>query len=151
MKKKIIIVYGNCQAQMLAECLTSISFLHNEFEVIWERNFEDPSLPQKKELSRLQLENCAYLFEQVGNKDKVFPNIEWLPSHCMQIRFPYLKIESLWPLMDLCDPRNKPEPPKYDFGRFPQGDKFVTDMIKKNIPRETIFEEYKKINILGKI
>lgn len=132
----------------LTDRLLKIPFFNRQYDVIWDRNFEHVALPPQKMLSQSQLENCAFLIEQIGNTDKSFAQKQMLPADCMQIKFPYLKFESLWPSIDYRDPRNKPEPPKYPFGRFPQGDKLVTDMIRKNIPRHIIFEEYKKINIL---
>jgi hypothetical protein len=57
-----------------------------------------------------------------------------------------MKFQCLWPF-DAIDPRNKPEPPHYEHGRFPLGDRIVIDMIQKNVPRETIFREYMEMNI----
>ena len=148
--KRTIIVYGNCQAAQLEQCLKTIPLLHNEYEIIWERNFDHPCLPLKRELLQSQIENCAYFIEQVGLKDIQLPYKELLRPDCVQIRFPYLKLHCLWPLYDPIhdnDFRIKPEPPKFDFGRFPYGDRIVIDMIRQNIPRETIFDEYMKINV----
>jgi tetratricopeptide (TPR) repeat protein len=145
--KKTIIIFGNCQAQMIARCLDSIPFFHDKYEVIWEQNKDIPSAPPHKELLQSQIKNCAYLLEQLGRKTIEFAYKDLLPSDCVIVQFPYLKLLCLWPLLDGNDPRNKPEPPKYYSGRFPYGDKIVTDKIKKKYPPDEIFDEYMRVNI----
>jgi tetratricopeptide (TPR) repeat protein len=145
--KETIIIFGNCQAQVMANCLNSISLLSNQYEIIWERNVDLPGWPPKEELPQSKIENCAYLFEQIGRKLIEFPQKDKLPSDCVIVRYPYLKLECLWPLLALNDPRNKVELPKYGAGRFPYGDKLVIGKIKNNVPKEVIFNEYMQMNI----
>lgn len=144
--KKRIIIFGNCQAQMIAACLNSIPFVQDQFEIIWEQNVENPAWPPRKELLESQIENCAYLFEQLGRKDTEFPHKDKLSSECVIIRYPYLKFQCLWPLVG-SDPRNKPEPPRYGAGRFPDGDRIIIDWMQKNIPKEKMLDEYMNLTI----
>lgn len=144
--KKPIIFFGNCQAQVMTDCLGTIPFFREHFELIWEHNVHNPNWPARKELLPSQIESCAYLFEQLGRKETVFPHKDDLPSECVIVRYPYLKLQCLWPLLAE-DPRNKPEPPKYSAGRFPYGDRLVIDRVEKNIPKAQIFDEYMNINI----
>jgi hypothetical protein len=149
--KRTIIIFGNCQAQMITSCLSSIPLLGDQYEVIWERNVDtNPSWPPRKELLRSQIENCAYLFEQLGRKLIEFPHKDKLPSDCIIIRYPYLKLSCLWPFR--CnDPRNKLEPPKYDVGRFPHGDRLIVDWLQKKVPRERLLEKYMNLDICALI
>ena len=130
--KKTIIIFGNCQAQMIEACLNSILFFRERFELFWEHNVDNSQWQARKELLQSQIENCAYLFEQLGRKDTEFPYKDKLPSECVITRYPYLKMQCLWPLV-AADPRNKPEPPRFSAGRFPYGDRIVIDRIQKNI------------------
>jgi len=131
---------------MIVACLDSIPFFQDQFEIIWEQNVENPAWPTRKELLQSQIENCAYLFEQLGRKEAEFPHKDKLPSECVVTRYPYLKLQCLWPLV-AGDPRNKPEPPRYGAGRFPYGDRIVIDRIQNNIPNENIFNDYMNLNI----
>jgi tetratricopeptide (TPR) repeat protein len=145
--KKSIIIYGNCQAQLYVDCLNNIPFFSDKFEVIWEPNADLAYWPARKELSELPIENCVFLMEQLGRKPNEFPHKELLPPDCVVTRFPYLKLNCLWPLLSH-DPRNNPPtPPKFPAGRFPCGDKIVLSMLKNNIPNEDIFDEYMKTDI----
>jgi tetratricopeptide (TPR) repeat protein len=144
--KKTIIIFGNCQAQLIVACLDKIPFFREWFEVIWERNVDNPTWPARKELLQSQIKNCAYLFEQLGRKDTEFPHKDSLPSECVLIRYPYLKLQCLWPLVG-SDPRNKPEPPRYGAGRFPSGDRIIIDWLEKNSPREKVLDEYMNLTL----
>jgi len=139
--KKTIIIFGNCQGKVIAQCLSSIPLLNHQYDVIWERNVDLPGWPPKKELSGAQIENCTYLFEQLGRKTIEFPHKDKLPTDCMTIRYPYLKLQCLWPL-NTPDPRDKPE----RGGRIPYGDKIIIEQLQKNIPKDNIFNDYMNLN-----
>jgi hypothetical protein len=145
--KRTIIIFGNCQAHVFTLCLNSIPLFQEKYEILWEGNVDYPNWGLKKGLSQAQIENCVCLMEQRGRKDIEFPHKEMLPSDCVLIRFPYMKLVCLWPLVSHDDPRNKPEPPVYRDGRFPYGDRIIIDWIKKGIPKRKIFDDYMNLRI----
>jgi Flp pilus assembly protein TadD len=140
--KRTIIIFGNCQASFITHCLQNIPFFQQTFEVLWERNVDIPGWPTRKELLKSQIENCAYLFEQLGRHVIEFPHKDLLPADCTVIRYPYLILRCLWPLFET-DPRDNPE----RGGQIPYGDRIVIDRLRKGIPKEQIFDEYMNMNI----
>lgn len=111
-----VVIYGNCQAQVL--CGLSQGLLNDAYEFVY--------VPSAASIGEIALpdgvaERCVMLLEQVGIGQS-FPFLDRLMPGIRRVRFPPLNLVTLWPFT-CTDPRNRPEPPKFPFGRYPYGDR----------------------------
>ena len=122
----LVIIYGNCQAQVLGAMSSGLFDSHYEFVHI----------PSVASITALALPDdafarCNILLEQVGATQS-FPFLDRLPPGVRIIRFPPLNLLALWPFT-CADPRNRPEPPEFPFGRYPYGDRIALQIWEQGL------------------
>ena len=138
--RRTAIVHGNCQAEAIAAVLSQAPTVSASFHIVYSRSYVHPVEGKWKQRDR-DVENCALLFEQ--HDPQGFPKRGLLPEHCTTITFPSLDLNVLWPF-NCANPYNKPEPPKFPFGRFPYGDRIVIGAIDKGASAEEIVKNYRE-------
>jgi hypothetical protein len=131
---KTLIVYGNCQAEAVATILRTDPVTKDCFHVLYLRSFDHPSDGQD-DLRPAEVGDCVLLWEQ--HDPQPFPYRELLPASCLNVRFPAIDFNLLWPF-NCPNPYDEPEPPIFPFGRFPYGDRIIIDAIDRQMPPEEI-------------
>lgn len=138
--KPSLVVYGNCQADWIERGLKVIPAVTDRFDVSYCCSFDHPVTgPARPDFDVLG--RCALLLEQRGGWDR-FPWSEALPSSAEVVTFPALTLDALWPLTTFSDPRNVPVIPEYPFGRFPYGDRLISDWLTAGASREETLARY---------
>lgn len=140
--KRTLIVYGNCQAGVFYHGFQARPEVSDQWDLVTMRNFIHP-VDGPDKLPPDEIERCAILLEQGGPE---FPYADQLPDDCRVIRFPPLDTNLLWPL-NFIDPRNKPEPPDFPFGRYPYGDRVVVELLNEGQKGEALWEAYQQRSI----
>ena len=146
LRKRTLIVAGNCQGSFLHKALQESPELSNEYQIIYFRNF------RKKDQGVLLPEHmaeCAILLEQIAHQAPGLPNKEYAPADCKIITFPILWMNSLWPGM-VDDPRNRPLP-SYPAGPFPYGDRFLLNLIDQGMTPEQAVDQYFEMDVNSKV
>lgn len=82
---------------------------------------------------------CGLLCEQYDPQG--FPQREVLPKECFTLKFPSVDFSLLWPF-NCINAYNKPEPPAFPFGRFPYGDRAITNAIDRGMSADDILDYY---------
>ena len=148
MTKATLIMYGNCQAGVFADCFKH--FLQStavQWDMHYVMNFVHPSQPQET-IAADHLARCVLVFEQL---DTAHPLPLWLqerlPGNTKIIRFAPLDFNLYWPF-NLDDPRNASEPPDYPFGRFPYGDRIVVELLRQGLSGDALWQAYQERSIL---
>lgn len=121
--KPTIVVYGNCQAAVLASCFPFMGDLASEYEVFYYRSFIHPTegadVVDPEAVSR-----CKIFWNQI-DEGAPFPQLGSLPEDCRTVSFPPVDIGLLWPFQTH-DPIFGPEP-DYEYGMFPYGDRVLME------------------------
>lgn len=105
--KPAFVIYGNCQAAILARAFERVQeagLFSEEFEVAYFNRSVDP-LPEVLARSEIS-ERVSVLLLQVSEHKEREVLLSSVPQSCRIIRFPYLHCSSIWPLY--CkDPRQE--------------------------------------------
>lgn len=132
------ILYGNCQAEALANIMKNDALVGSLFRVLYYRSYDIPGqtrlVPAPEEI-----ENCALLFFQHGPDP--FPNADQLPKDCLTVRFPSVDFNLLWPF-NCINPYNRPVMPEFPWGPFPYGDRIILDCVEKGMAPDDVLEYY---------
>jgi hypothetical protein len=149
-----IIVYGNCQADFLADMLRRVPAVAANYDVIMIRNLPDLEGLQKQ-LTQNLARRAAVVLEQTGNfgNDGTLRvggqlNLD-IPSSCRRIRFPPLFMTTLWPFVAL-DARNAPTMlPAHMEGAYPNflANRLILQLLADGHPSETVYERFRAIRI----
>jgi hypothetical protein len=142
MTKESLIIYGNCQAGVFADCFKLFAAeATKQWDTHYVMNFVHPSEPQQR-LPDEDVARCSLMIEQL---DTAHPPPGWLrerlPFGTKIIRFAPLDFNLFWPL-NFNDPRNVSEPPDYPFGRFPYGDRVVVELMREGLAGEALWQAY---------
>jgi hypothetical protein len=124
--KPTLIVYGNCQAGVIALFLKQQPVVTREYDVHYWQNFEHAaqlSEPVPEEVVR----HCQVLWIQFQQRSP-FPANDLLPDDVQRQTFPPLDTNLLWPFRAHDALLSRPEPPDYPFGRFPYGDRILMEI-----------------------
>jgi hypothetical protein len=144
--KRTLIVYGNCQAGVIYYALKAISDVSDRWDLISMRSFVHPVDGHDK-LPPEDVDRCGVLLEQGSTGvDELFPYKAQLPADCRTVRFPPLDTNLLWPFK-WTDPRNRPEPPDFPFGRYPYGDRIVVELLKHGLAGEELWAAYQQRSV----
>lgn len=138
--KPSIVVFGNCQADWIERGLKVVPGVADRFDVSYVYSFDHPVTGLAKPDPDL-LARCVLLIEQRGGWDR-FPWADALPPSAEVVTFPALTLDALWPLTTFQDPRNVPVLPEYPFGRFPYGDRLISDWLASGTSREETLARY---------
>lgn len=119
---RTIVVYGTCQAAVLAEMLASLDDLNDDYRFVFAANHAFPGEAQPRPVPDAYLRDVALLLEQPGreNDPALLALKARLPAACPVIRYPTFWMSSLWPFE--CPEPRKPHDPAYLWGRYPHGD-----------------------------
>ncbi|WP_312404423.1 WcbI family polysaccharide biosynthesis putative acetyltransferase [Brevundimonas sp.] len=121
--KPTVVVYGNCQAAVLASCFQFMGDISSNYEVVYYRSFVHPTegaaIVDPEVISR-----CKILWNQI-DEGTPFPQLASLPQDCRTVTFPPVDIGLLWPFQ-AHDPVFGPEP-DYEYGMFPYGDRVLME------------------------
>ena len=131
--RKQLVVCGDSQAEAVALVLQSVDFIKAAYDVRYV-----PAAPSNSGGQTI-LQAAAIVCEQTSaNQAALRKDIS--PNQ-RRLRFPALEFNLLWPLT-CANPFDRAEPPKYPFGRFPYGDSFILNCIRRNMPAKKIMESY---------
>ena len=134
-RRRIAIVFGNCQADALALTLSTIGEHIKGLQVLYLPSYDKPG--GAAPIDESDVRACDVLFEQQDPQQ--FPLQHLLPPSCARIKFPSLDFNLLWPL-GCVNPFNRPEPPLYPQGRFSYGNYLVVNGIEQGKPRDEILK-----------
>lgn len=141
-----IIVYGNCQAGLFADCLKHFLPSPNRWDIRYVMSFVHPTEPQQP-IADEDLARCALVLEQLDAASRLPDWVsERLPGDVKTIRFAPLDFNLYWPF-NFNDPRNVSEPPNFPFGRFPYGDRIVVELLREGLSGQTLWEAYQQRSI----
>lgn len=104
MKKLKLILWGNCQADYLAEALRASPDLTARFEISYYTNFSTPGVFDYASCPVEELSGCdVLLYHKVFTPEFVeaaAERLSCLPPHCLRIPLPYLKSNLYWPFFN---------------------------------------------------
>jgi hypothetical protein len=140
--KPYIVVYGNCQAELLALAIRRLPQVKDQYLVRYVRNFLHPVQPVEP-LPDECARNCVIYWRQYAEREFNSPD-EAIPSGAQRIVFPPLDFSPLWPFSSL-DTLFKSEPPEYPFGLFPYGDRLLKEISEGATPSDDIYETYNQL------
>lgn len=138
-ERPLILVYGNCQAEMIYATLASMGELTNRFDFAYARNYSRPDEDGPPSVPAEDLHRTAYVFEQAMAK-RNFSQADAIPASAVRFGFMSLDFNPLWPLHSV-DPRNHAEP-DYPFGRYPYGDRAINSVVADGLRGDEGFEAY---------
>lgn len=124
-----LVVYGNCQAEVLASCFKFIPELASEYDVIYFRSFVHPT-EGAAVIDPEVMSRCRIFWKQV-DEHAPFSYTDPLPADCRVIGFPPVDIGLLWPFQ-AHDPVFAPEP-AYEYGMFPYGDRVLMEIAGRGL------------------
>jgi hypothetical protein len=124
--KPTLIVYGNCQAGVIANFARQQSALRLDYEVHYWQNFQHAA-HLSKSVSEDAVRRCRVLWIQHQERSP-FPADALLPDNVERHTFPPLDTNALWPFRAHDAVLARPEPPDYPFGRFPYGDRILMEI-----------------------
>jgi len=125
-----LFVTGNVQAAGIVQVLKNVRPVAARFDVTYVD--QASALPKSAPKG-------SVLLEQVGEGGK---GLTTLPAGiAKRVRFPDLTFALLWPFNSV-NPYNKPQPPEFPYGRFPNGDSFIQSCLAANVPRNDILRLY---------
>lgn len=119
---RTVIVYGTCQASVLAQMLASLDDLNDDYRFVFAANHALPGEAQPRPVPDADLRNVALLLEQPGREDEpaLLALKARLPATCPVIRYATFWMSCLWPFE--CPEPRKVLDPGYLWGRYPHGD-----------------------------
>lgn len=130
--QRVVIVFGNCQADALALLLSRLRRWIEGLKVLYFASYDKPG--GCAPLAPEDVGACEVLLQQ--HDPQQFPMQDLLPKGCQQITFPSLDFNLLWPL-GCVNPYNHPDA-EYPEGRFPYGDSLVVHGVEDGLSREEI-------------
>lgn len=135
--RRVVIVFGNCQAEAIAGCLRQHPALAGgEVHVYLSFQMpgqEPPSLPPEI------YECCGMLWEQATPLVR-FPHRDKLPIDCRISTYPSIDFNLLWPL-NAPEPRNHPQA-GFPFGPFSYGDRIINEIVESGLSGEAAWAAY---------
>ena len=146
MKRKIVIIYGNCQANFIAFLLGQSPTLAERFEFSVVINPPPPG-PEGLVVPP-QAGDAALFWEQYDERAAVAVRDELrskIPPNCPVVVFPPLAGMAFWPFA-WAPPANSPEP-GFPWGRYPWGDRIGLEVAKLNLPADEVFEKYMQLSM----
>src|SRR5205823_5666088 len=139
-----IIVHGNCQAEIVWMTLDEAPTWRRKPLLLYSRSYLHPVGDDTK-MSAAALAGCQVLFQQKG-VDQEFQHLDLNPG-ARVVTFHSVNFLSLWPFT-CADPRNKPELPAFPYGRYPDGDRLILDLLRKNgAEPEAVLEAYRSADV----
>lgn len=133
-----ILVYGNCQAAGVAGGLGKLTPLTDVVDIIFIPSFDHP-INGAPVVQAKDLERCVLLVEQKTLWHQ-FPYAGQLATGTPVISFPLTACNALWPLQ-ANDKRNMATP-QYPWGRYPYGDRLVTQLLTNGLQGEELLDTY---------
>jgi hypothetical protein len=141
MSLPVIILYGNCQANLLSSCLGVIPGVAERYQIERYLDFVYPGTDGLENPPEEILDRCELLILQMGLTRRDPEYVARLASRGTKIiRFPTTSCPPLWP-QEGPDRRNHFEP-NYPFGRYPYGDRVLLDLMEEGKNEEQIVDEY---------
>ncbi len=141
-----IIVHGNCQAEIIWVMLDQVPTWREKPQLLYSRSYPHPTqgltiLPEES------LKGCQVLFQQKG-VDEEFPYRAGLNPAAQVATFHSLNFLSLWPFTCV-DPRNKSELPLFPFGRYPEGDRLILELLdSRDSSPSAVLEAYRQADVI---
>lgn len=139
--KRVILVYGNCQAGVFEDALKWFPALREHYETRYCASFDEQT-PSRSPPSVDDMVRCELVLEQL-DAGKPLPEslASAIPASAQRIRFPPLDVNLLWPL-NFPDPRNKPDLPQFPFGEFPYGDRAMIELLRRGVTADAALSAY---------
>jgi acyl carrier protein len=141
--KPLIIVFGNCQAEVIAGHFKNFyPPLSENYDVRYVSSYARPGEPAQPMLSAEELASCAVLLEQ---RTPYVRFSEASRAHnARTTTFPSLDLNVLWPL-HAPDPRNAPRPGLLH-GPNPYGDRIINKLVKDGLSGEEAWQAYVQLS-----
>jgi hypothetical protein len=141
MQKPAILVYGNCQAQVLGGQFNNFqsSSAPEGWDVICIVSFDHPT-EAPRQISDDDLKRCVVVFEQADSGHPFPQRLRDALNGTKIIRFPPLDFNLYWPF-NFNDPRNVSEP-DFPWGRFPYGDRVVIELLREGLAGDGLWQQY---------
>jgi hypothetical protein len=146
LSRKIVVVYGNCQATFIVFLLNQSPSFLERFELVMV-NIHTPPGAQVPELPE-GVENAALYWEQYDERAAIPIREETrkqIPEGCPTLVYPPLAGMAFWPFA-WADSRSAPEP-QYPWGRYPWGDRIGLEIARLNLPESEIFDRYMELSM----
>lgn len=147
--KKRILIFGNCQAGILANAMRNQSAFSRQFSV----RHHSLELPANlHEQGRKDLEECDILLVQDIREWEHYPLKNHVPDNLQTIRYPCIRFASPWPFDAFNGPDDRfardKDYPNFEFTYFDG----VLARLRKEIPdHEARFQAYRDLSIKGVI
>lgn len=134
-----LLIYGNCQAEAIADSVINYPGVADRFRIQYVRSYNITEQDERDALPDEVRDGVDLLFEQVTPfvrlQDRfTFPNAK-------AVTFPSLDCNVLWPLR-ADEPRMRPEPPAFPFGRFTYGDKIINQVVAEGLQGDDAWQAF---------
>jgi hypothetical protein len=133
-----VIVYGNCQADAIAQCLSRLPEFRDGFDVVYVPSFVHP-IDGPTRVATADLARCVLLLEQ-RTLHHPCPFAGSIPADAAVLDFPMVSVNALWPLQAR-EKRNVAEP-DYPFGLYPYGDRLLNRVLADGLTGDAAFAAY---------
>ena len=119
---RTVIVYGNCQAPYVAQMLSALDDLNDDYRFVYAPNHGLPGEDAAPAVPDIDLRDVALVLMQYEEHDNpAFVALAArLPAGLPTVTFPSMLMNSFWPF-ECPEPRGTPDP-AYPWKRYPCGD-----------------------------
>jgi hypothetical protein len=146
---KKVVIFGNCQAGLIAEALNSNAGFARQFSV--KHHFMELA-PNLHDQGKRDLETCELLLVQDIREWEQYPLRDHVPDNLTTLRYPCVRFASLWPFDAFNGPDDKlarnRDLPNFEFTYFDG----LLARLRREIPdHEERFSAYRSLDIKGLI
>lgn len=146
LRRPVIAIFGNCQAEAVESVVARIPYLAERFEFA--------VIPTAQPAGRTSafredvLHRCAVLWEQHDDQPQAREIVgrvrAMIDPKVPVVRFPPIAQMCFWPFAAR-NADNKPEP-GFPWGRFRMGDRVASEVARMNLPSDRVFERYMELS-----
>lgn len=141
MLRPLLLIYGNCQAEAIADSIGGLPGITDRYDTLYVRSYNITPEMEQEQLPRNVCERVELLLEQVTPFVRLtdrfaFPN-------ALRVTFSSLDFNLLWPLR-ADEPRMRPEPPAFPWGRFTYGDKIINAIVSEGLSGDEAWSAFRE-------
>lgn len=141
----LVVVYGNCQAAVVAALLASADTGERGYLCVL--NHPQPDKPMRLP-SAAQMARCRLYIEQyTSDRDPPLRNAlrSALPHRCPTLVFPSLWMISPWPFEAMQPAERRDADADFPYGRFPIGDRIALAVAETGLAGDAAYDAYMKL------
>ena len=135
-----LVIFGNCQAVALAAALPFHPAIADRYELVSVPNYGTTAEREAELLNDDVRARCTLLMEQVTPLVRLSNRYDFPRARITT--FPSLDFNLLWPL-HAAEPRSRPEPPDFPYGRYPYGDRIINQVVAEGRAEDDAWREFK--------